>query len=152
MLVYFFVGNTVRNETEIDMGVLAEVVNDFDITVFQEEVNQITESAINNINASQNIHSITETEGNIALEADKMYTMTITGTTTFTLPTVTDMSKFHQIKLMIKVDATTTINWGTTYFFNKETPDIDSGNSYDVYYDYDNLLGQWVCGVIVKGV
>lgn len=98
------------------------------------------------------IYPITETRGTIALEADKMYTMTITGTTTFTLPTVTDMSKFHQIKLMIQVNATTTINWGTSYFFNKETPDIDSGNSYDVYYDYDNLLGQWVCGVIVKGV
>ena len=107
-------------------------------------MNKLTEQTV--------ITSISETSGTISLEPNKIYSMTINGKTTFTLPTVTDMSKFHQIKLMIKVDATTTINWGTTYFFNKETPDIDSGNSYDVYYDYDNLLRKWVCGVIVKGV
>lgn len=51
---------------------------------------------------------------------------------------------------MMKVTGTPTINWGTTNFFNKETPEIVAGN-YDCYFDYDNLMNAWVVGVMNKG-
>ena len=51
---------------------------------------------------------------------------------------------------MLKVTGTPTINWGTTNFFNNETPTIKAGN-YDVYFDYDNLMSAWVVGVMSKG-
>ena len=94
--------------------------------------------------------SLSQTSGNISLAINKIYSISISGTTTFILPTPSQ-GKFNQIKLMMKVTGTPTINWGTTYFFNKATPEIEAG-SYDVYYDYNNLDNVWVCGVISKGV
>lgn len=52
---------------------------------------------------------------------------------------------------MAVVSGTPIINWGTTQFFNKTTPEIEAG-SYDFYFDYDNLIGDWVCGAIQKGI
>ena len=77
--------------------------------------------------------------------------MNLTGATTFALPNPINKNIFNQIKIMAKVTGTPTITWGTTNFFNKTTPEIGEGN-YDFYFDYDNLLGAWVCGVMSKGV
>lgn len=92
----------------------------------------------------------TETSGSVSLSVNSIFAMNITGETTFSLP-ASGTTLFNQIKLMLKVTGTPTINWGTTYFYNKETPAIEEG-SYDVYYDYDPVINQWVCGVISKGV
>lgn len=96
------------------------------------------------------INVISATSGTVTLAANKVYTMSISGATTFTLPTNVDTSVFNQIKVMAKVTGTPTITWGTTNFFNKTTPEIEAG-SYDFYFDYDNGLGAWVCGVMAKG-
>ncbi|MBS4773441.1 MAG: hypothetical protein KHX55_04100 [Proteobacteria bacterium] len=96
------------------------------------------------------LSSITNTSGTIALEINKIYTMTVSAATTFTLPTPSNTNMFNQIKIMMKVTGTPTINWGTTNFFNKTTPEIAAG-SYDVYFDYDKLMNAWVCGVMPKG-
>ena len=97
------------------------------------------------------ITALSQTSGTVALTVNKIYSMTVSGATTFTLPTPGNVNVFNQIKVMMKVTGTPTINWGTTWFFNKATPEIEAGN-YDVYFDYDNLLGAWVCGVLAKGV
>ena len=96
------------------------------------------------------ITTLSATSGTINLEVNKVYTMAISGTTTFSLATPTNKNVFNQIKVIIKVTGTPTINWGTTYFFNKKKPSIEEG-SYDIYFDYDNLLNSWVCGSIPKG-
>lgn len=96
------------------------------------------------------INNIAETSGEITIEANKIYTMSVTGATTFSLATPNNTNVFNQIKVMMKVTGTPTITWGTTNFFNKTTPEIEEG-SYDVYFDWDNLLGAWVCGVMAKG-
>ena len=96
------------------------------------------------------INAISATSGTVTLAANKVYTMSISDATTFTLPTNVDTTVFNQIKVMAKVTGTPTITWGTTNFFNKTTPEIEAG-SYDVYFDWDNLLGAWVCGVLPKG-
>ncbi len=96
------------------------------------------------------INAISATSGSINLEVTRVYKMTVTGTTTFVLPATPVADKHNQIKLMLKVTGTPTINWGTTNFFNKQTPDITEGY-YDVYFDYDPNLAAWVCGVMAKG-
>lgn len=97
------------------------------------------------------INNIAETSGEITIEANKIYTISVSEATTFSLATPNNTNVFNQIKVMMKVTGTPTITWGTTNFFNKSTPEIEEG-SYDVYFDYDNLLGAWVCGVLPKGV
>lgn len=97
-----------------------------------------------------NIYGISATSGSINLDATRVYKMTVTDTTTFVLPATPVADKHNQIKLMLKVTGTPTINWGTINFFNKQTPDITEGY-YDVYFDYDPNLAAWVCGVMAKG-
>lgn len=101
-------------------------------------------------NFQPSITALTATSGTITLAVNKIYTLSVTGTTTFSLPTPSNKNVFNQIKVMMKVTVTPTINWGTTNFFNKETPEIVAGN-YDCYFDYDNLMNAWVVGVMNKG-
>lgn len=96
------------------------------------------------------INVISDTSGTITLATNKVYTMSISDATTFSLPTSVDTTVFNQIKVMATVTGTPTITWGTTNFFNKETPEIEAG-SYDFYFDYDNGLGAWVAGALPKG-
>ncbi len=96
------------------------------------------------------ITALTATSGTIALAVNKIYTLSVTGTTTFSLPTPSNKNVFNQIKVMMKVTGTPTINWGTSNFFNNETPAIKAGN-YDCYFDYDNLMSAWVVGAMSKG-
>ena len=97
------------------------------------------------------IINLEATSGTVELMADKIYSIAISGATTFDLPDSVDTNHFHQIKVIMKITGTPSINWGTTYFFNKELPEIEAQN-YDVYFDYDNFLGGWVCGALPKGV
>ena len=200
--LYFYVGNTVRNITEINVGSLTEIVNNLDVTEAVTEITSAKNSAVNAITTASNtnvsdvnsagmsvltnidaaktssvseinntknvavteissageaianyqqpITTLTATSGTIALEVSKIYTMSVTGATTFTLPAPAVKSVFNQIKVMMKVTGTPAINWGTTQFFNKAAPEIEAG-SYDAYFDYDNLLEAWVVGVMPKG-
>ena len=90
-----------------------------------------------------------ETTGTINLVGNRIYAMTIKGATNFVLPTIVE-DEFMEINLMVKIEGTPSINWGTNYFFYKRAPEIATGN-YDVYYNYDVLLKQWVCSVMLKG-
>lgn len=96
------------------------------------------------------ITALSATSGTLTLAVNKVYSAAITGNTTFSLPTPSNKNVFNQIKVMLKVTGTPTINWGTTQFFNKATPEIEAG-CYDVYFDYDNNLNAWVCGAMPKG-
>ena len=90
-------------------------------------------------------------KGNTMLSKDfQGGVLVMTGATTFSLPTPSNKNVFNQIKVMMKVTGTPTINWGTINFFNNETPEIKAGN-YDCYFDYDNLMNAWVVGVMNKG-
>lgn len=101
-------------------------------------------------NFQPSITALTATSGTITLAVNKIYSLAISGATTFSLPTPSNKNVFNQIKVMLKVTGTPTVDWGTTQFFNKTTPEIGAG-CYDVYFDYDNNLNAWVCGAMVKG-
>lgn len=98
------------------------------------------------------VENLTQTSGNISLESNKIYSLKITADTLFELPTITaPTTLYNQIKVQLKVEEDVTIGFGTSYFYNKNKPTLTKG-FYDVYFDYDNLLGDWVCGAIPKGV
>lgn len=103
---------------------------------------------VNNFQSA--VTALTATSGTVALAVNKIYTLSISGATTFSLPTPSNTNIFNQIKVMLKVTGTPTVNWGTTQFFNKATPEIAAGN-YDVYFDYDKNMGAWVAGAMPKG-
>lgn len=128
-LEYYYVGNYIRNLTEIDVGALAEQINN---------------------GCPQPLNTLGTTSGTATLIANKIYSGVISGDLTFKLPTTVNTSYFNQIKVMAQITGTPTITWGTSYFVNKEAPTIEAGY-YDIYFDWDNNLGGWVVGTVIKG-
>lgn len=93
--------------------------------------------------------NILSSSGTINLSDNSVNRITPSGTVTFTLPTVSDNTKFHQILIQLIINDTYTINLGTTYFFNKAVPDFTETGYYNLIYEHDGT--HWVCGSIVKG-
>ena len=93
--------------------------------------------------------NVLATSGTIALTDNSVNTITPTGNVTFTLPTVTDNTKFHQILVQINMTTAVTLNVGTTIFFNKTAPDFSEAGLYNLIYEYDGT--NWVCGLLSKG-
>lgn len=96
------------------------------------------------------ILNISATSGMVTLTANRIHKMNISGDTTFSLP-AGNTSEFTQIKVMVNVTGTPSINWGTSRFFNKKVPSIAAGQ-YDFYFDYDPTANAWVAGAVPKGV
>lgn len=96
------------------------------------------------------ILDVSKTSGTVTLTANRIHKMNISGATTFSLPEG-NASVFTQIKVMVNVTGTPSINWGTSRFFNKKVPSIAEGQ-YDFYFDYDPTANAWVAGAVPKGV
>lgn len=153
MYLYFYVGNSVRKATEIDIGKLSEKINDLDINVISQEVNEVKNNALSEIETAGEVISSYQQpiiqEKITNLEVNKIYSMTIEEDTTFVLPTEVNTNYFNQIKLMINY-VSGTVDFGTTNYFNKTAFELEAGY-YDIYFDYDNHLNGWVVGAISKG-
>ena len=68
------------------------------------------------------------------------------------LPEIDDTETFHQILIQLFMKYSYgSVDFGTLYFFNAKTPSISSPGYYNIIYEYDNSIGEWVCGVIEKG-
>lgn len=96
------------------------------------------------------ILNISATSGTVTLTVNRIHKMNISGNTTFLLP-AGNASVFTQIKVMVNVNGTPSINWGTNHFFNNKVPSIKAGQ-YDFYFDYDPVVNAWVAGAVPKGV
>lgn len=88
------------------------------------------------------------TLGTINLSDNSINRISPTGEVTFTLPSVTDNTKFHQILVQMYLASEQTINLGTTNYFYKIEPTFSTG-SYDIIYEYDG--SNWVVGAMSKG-
>lgn len=133
---YFYVGETVVGANIID---------------YTKQLTEATEEALTAISTYQQpLVTIAETSGTVNLAVNNIYTMVISGDTTFTLPETVNTNLFNQIKVMAKIVGTPVITWGTEYFVNKSQPELEAG-CYDLYFDYDNHLAGWVVGAISKG-
>lgn len=95
------------------------------------------------------ITNLTQTSGNISLASGGIYTLTLSGNTTFVLPTPEDKTLLNQILVQLNITAATiTVNWGTTNYFSGQ-PSTSLGHS-NVIFEYDALLDAWVVGQIEK--
>lgn len=62
MYLYFYVGNYIRNITEIEVGKLNELVNDFDMSYYSDQVNALKQTGINELNTAVETSTITITQ------------------------------------------------------------------------------------------
>lgn len=91
-----------------------------------------------------------ETSGTITLADNSINKITLSGNTTFTLPTVTDDTVYHQILVQLSASSNYQVDLGTSHYFGNSLPIISTGQ-YDLIYEYDPTGLGWVCGVITKG-
>lgn len=94
-------------------------------------------------------------EGTIPLTSNSINSITPTGAVTFTLPTITDNTKFYQILVQVNLTNTsylTASNLGASKYFNYDAPSFSEIGQYNIIYEYDNTSNNWVVGAIGKGV
>ena len=83
------------------------------------------------------------------LTDNRIHQVTATGNCTFTLPTITDTNKFHQILVLFNMASVYTINLGTTHYFYNNTPSMNYAGNYTLIFEYDGT--NWVVGAMFKG-
>lgn len=98
------------------------------------------------------VEHITEapSEGIIPLKDNSKYYLTPTGDLTFILPTVTDLSKRHNILVQLDLTEPVNIDLGTTTYFDRIAPSFTTVGTYDIMYEYNNAAGVWVAGATGK--
>lgn len=87
------------------------------------------------------------TSGTISLADNSVNRIAPTGTVTFSLPTVSDNTVFHQILVQMTLSTSRTINLGTTKYFTGSQPSFAAG-TYDILYEYNGT--NWVVGAVVQ--
>ena len=88
--------------------------------------------------------------GTIALDNDSINAITPEGAVTFTLPSVSDNTIFHQILVQVNLTTVYSINVGTTHFFNSKSPDLSTIGKYNLIFEYDKASDAWICGWMRK--
>lgn len=127
----------------IDSSLSATSTNPVENSVITEALND-KEDILKTVN-------VLDTSGTITLSDNSINSITPSGNITFTLPTITDNTVFHEIMVQINLSTVYTIDVGTTYYFNKTAPDLSGAGTYNLYYEYDKANEQWYCGVLSKG-
>lgn len=150
------VSTTANNGLSADENglVVANIGNlsDLQTTVKSSVVDAINET-VGSINNLQNQPITTlETSGTIALSDNSINSITPTGNVTFTLPTITDNTVFHQILVQMNLSTVYTIDVGATNYFNYSILAFDEAGQYNIIYEYDSIAEHWVVGAIGKGV
>ncbi|MFI3241764.1 MAG: hypothetical protein R3Y43_04280 [Alphaproteobacteria bacterium] len=88
------------------------------------------------------------TSGTIALSDNSINRISPTATVTFSLPSVTDHTYFHQILVQVTLSSTITLNLGTTVYFGGEAPEFEAGK-YNIIYEHNGT--NWVVGAVLVG-
>lgn len=86
----------------------------------------------------------------VRLLTNKIYTLTLSGNVTFSLPQAT-AGVLNQIEVQLYMPSVYTINLGTTTYFGGEAPDISEAGYYTLIYEYDPISSTWVVGALKKG-
>ena len=85
----------------------------------------------------------------VSLLTNKIYTLTLSGNVTFSLPQAT-AGVLNQIEVQLYMPSVYTITLGTTTYFGGEAPDISEAGYYTLIYEYDNVHSVWVVGALKK--
>ena len=105
----------------------------------------VLQQLANKADKDVSVKEIPSTSGTVTLADNTIYSGTMTDAITFVLPTVTDATKYHQIKAMLYLPVVT-IDWGTTHYIGGEAPDISEAGQYMIYFDYVPALSAWAVG------
>ena len=107
-------------------------------------------TAQSNISALQTFQAapVNTLSGTSITLTDNSYNqLTVSGNTTFTLPTVSDANT-HQIEVNLKMGTLYTIDVGTTYYYTNAMPAFTGTGNYELIYTYDHLESKWRCGCV----
>ena len=145
--------NTKNYDLDIDTTLGGSNASDY-IIPSQKAIKSYIDNSIPDVSVYQLIAQSMTTlfaSGTIALSDNTINKISATGTVTFTLPTITDLTVFHQIFVQLGMASAQTINLGTSYYFNKTSPDLSTAGTYNLYFEYDNDATHWVVGTLPKG-
>lgn len=83
-------------------------------------------------------------------EVDKVYKASVAEALSINIGGVTGIKQgvVNQIKMYLKMLGDYSIDWGTATFYNGVTPDVVSGGTYEVFYEYNPNESTWVVGVL----
>lgn len=76
------------------------------------------------------------TSGTVALTDNSVNHITPTGTVTFSLPSISDHTIFHQILVQVNLSSKQTINLGTSNYFFRTTPEFETVR-YNIIYEHN---------------
>lgn len=142
----------ISQDTAVLDAKIRHTIESENITPDDADEAQLTDAIEKKIDEhSPDITAISATSGTVSLNANTLYKMTISGETTFTLPSTVNAEKHNQIKILANLSVVSAINFGTTKYFNCEAPDMSEAGFYDIYIDYDPHQSSWVAGAIRKG-
>lgn len=90
------------------------------------------------------------TSGTISLSDMSINRISTNGNVTFSLPSISDNTKFHQLLVQLNLTSTShQISLGTSVYFYGIEPDFSTAGKYDIIYEYDG--NNWVAGAMKKG-
>ena len=142
----------ISQDTAVLDAKIRHTIESENITPDDADEAQLTDAIEKKIDEhSPDITAISATSGTVSLNANTLYQMTISGETTFSLPSTVNAEKHNQIKILANLSVVSAINFGTTKYFNCEAPDMSEAGFYDIYIDYDPHQSSWVAGAIRKG-
>ena len=130
-----------------------------DISSYLTTNHYMTEDAVNAkfeiYNPTIPMTTLTGVSGNQSLTDNTGYSMSVTGATTFELPTPTDTSILHKIFIQLSMSPAQTITLAqsgvTLNYFDGIVPSMSVAGMYNIMYEYDNASSRWVVGVLYKG-
>lgn len=99
---------------------------------------------------SQPVVSLSLDNNNVILSDNTINKINIDDTAIFILPSISDLTKFHQILVQINMENAQSIDVGTSYYFNEIQPNMSTAGTYNLIYEYDNIAEHWICGCLKK--
>lgn len=150
VLYYIVIANTVKTEIEIDIDEVASDLNgkaDTDLGNLSQTGQAIIDAKEDKLRTI----NVLSTSGTVALTDNSINCIEPTGDVTFTLPTITDNTVFHQILIELNLSTVYTITLGTSKYFNNTAPTISTTGMYNLIYEYDKNTQNWVVGCLPKG-
>ena len=132
-------------------------VNGMVVNLQSTLINYINDTLRTTLSIYQDVN-VLETSGTIALTDNSTNSITPTGSVTFTLPTISDNTKFHQMLVqMYLADATATgyvtgDSLGSNVIYaNGVKPTFINAGYYDIVYEYNSIAEKWSVGVTYIG-
>lgn len=117
-------------------------------------ISKITDlqSALDSKQKNIPVKRLTKTIGVLEPEDNSINYVEITGTCTIQAPSVTSSAGIHQFVVQLKkLEESWIVNLGTAKYFGGVVPTIAATGYYNIYYEYDYNMNDWVVGAIYKG-